>query len=95
MQDSAVRSVARDDAETMAIRVLAFLASRPEELGRFLALAGLGPGNLRAAAADPAFLSGVIAFLLQDEPLLLAFAAEAALPPAAIAAAGRMLGADA
>jgi hypothetical protein len=91
MPDSAAGDLKRDNAETLAINVLAFLAARPEELARFLDLAGLGPGNLRSAAADPVFLGGVASFLLQDEALLLAFAAEASLPPATVAAAARTL----
>ena len=92
MQERARSKLGRDEAESIAIQALGYLADRPEERGRFLALAGLGPENLRAAASDPAFLAGVICFLLEDEPLLLAFAADAGLPPASVAAAGSALG---
>jgi hypothetical protein len=85
-------TVDRDRAETIAVEALSFLAGRPDDLGRFLSAAGLGPANLRRAAADPAFLGGVVAFLLGDEKLLLAFAAEAGLPPAAVANVARLLG---
>ena len=85
-------NIPKEEAQKIAIQALAYLAGRPEELGRFLALAGLGPANLRRAAADPAFLTGIIEFLLQDEALLLAFTAELGIPPATIGAAGRALG---
>ena len=56
-------STGRDAAEMLAIEALAFLAGEPEELGRFLALAGIGAETLRSAAADPGFLAGVLDYL--------------------------------
>ena len=50
----------QDDAEALAIAALSFIASEPERLGRFLALTGIGPESLRAAARDPGFLVGVL-----------------------------------
>jgi hypothetical protein len=85
--DSRLNRSVGPDAEAIAIQALSFLASRPEELDRFLALSGIGPASLRQAAADPAFLGGILDFLLQDEPLLLSFAKESGLAPAAIGAA--------
>jgi hypothetical protein len=71
----------KSEAEALAIEALGWLAGQPEALGRFLADAGAGPGELRALAAEPAFLGFVIDFLLSDEPLLLAFCAERGVPP--------------
>jgi hypothetical protein len=79
------------DAETIAIQALSFLAGRPEELGRFLALTGIGPASLRQSAADPAFLGGILDFLLQDEALLLSFAAESGIAPGTVGAARQHL----
>lgn len=76
-----------EDAETLAIRALAFLAGEPEELGRFLALAGIGPETLRTAAADPGFLAGLLEYYLENEPLLLTFASRENVRPTLIAAA--------
>jgi hypothetical protein len=75
------------DGEDMAVAALGFLAAEPDRLERFLSLSGLGPHNLRAAAADPAFLASVLDYLLSDEGVLLAFAAERGLPPERVAAA--------
>jgi len=80
-----------EGAEALAIKALAFLAGEPEELGRFLALAGIGPETLREAAADPAFLAGVLEYYLDNEPLLLVFAAREAVRPTLIAAARYLL----
>jgi hypothetical protein len=63
----------RETAEIVAIQALSFVAGDGERLGRFLAETGVGPETLRAAAKDPAFLVGVLDFLLRDEALLQAF----------------------
>lgn len=80
------------DAEDIAVRGLAFLAGEPESLGRFLALSGIGPADLRAAAAEPGFLLGVLEFFMEDEALLLAFSTQAGIRPTMIAAARYALG---
>jgi hypothetical protein len=81
-----------DNAESLAIQALGFLASDEERLGRFLALTGLGPENLRAAAASPGFLASVLAHITQDEGLLIEFASDANIPPEEIARAAARLG---
>jgi hypothetical protein len=81
-------------AETLALEAFSWLAGEPEALGRFLALAGIGPGNLRTAAAAPGFLGGVLDFLVGDEALLVSYAREAGIRPEQIAAARRALGGD-
>ncbi len=84
-------SAAHEAAERIAIAALAFLGSEPERLNRFLALTGLSPAHLRAAAAGPGFLAGVLDHVLADETLLTAFAASEGLDPAKVAAArGRL-----
>ena len=82
---------ARVAAEALALRALAFLAGDRERLGRFLALSGFGPAELRAHATDPALLGGVLDHLLGDERLLRAFAEACELPPEAAARARRLL----
>ncbi|HZP18727.1 MAG TPA: DUF3572 domain-containing protein [Bauldia sp.] len=81
----------RDAAERLAILGLSYLARQPEALGRFLALSGIGPDTLRQSATDPAFLTGVLDFLLGEEPILVAFAADAGIKPASVAHARRVL----
>ena len=80
-----------DAAEALALRALAFLAEEPERLGRFLAMTGLGPAELRMRAADPELLGGVLDHFLGDERLLLAFADSGAIPPEEVARARRAL----
>ncbi|MBN8997764.1 MAG: DUF3572 domain-containing protein [Rhizobiales bacterium] len=82
----------RESAETLAVEALSWIAGEPEQLERFLALAGIGPATLRKAASDPAFLAGVLDFLLGHEPTVLAFAEARRIAPSEIAEARRALG---
>ena len=81
------RTLTRDSAEEIAIRALQYLVGNPDELGRFLALSGIGPSEIRLAAAEPGFLVGVLEFVMADEALLLSFCAGAGIRPTMIAAA--------
>jgi hypothetical protein len=80
-----------EDAETLALSALAFLADDVQRLGRFLALTGLGPAELRAQAHTPRILAAVLDHLLKDESLLLVFAASHGVAPELIAPAHRVL----
>ena len=83
--------ISRQDGADLAIAAVSFLASEPDRLSRFLDLCGLGPHNLRAAAADPGFLAAVLDYIAGDEPLLIGFAVDQGLPPERIVAARRAL----
>jgi hypothetical protein len=83
--------ICRKDGEDLAVSALGFLAGEPDRLSRFLDLSGLGPHNLRAAAADPGFLAAVLDYVLGDEPLLVAFAAAGGLAPERVAEARRAM----
>lgn len=71
-----------DEAAAVALRGLAWLAGDADRLGRFLALTGLGPADLRAAANERATHVAVLDHLLGHEGDLLAFCADAGLDPA-------------
>ena len=80
-----------EDAEVIALKALSFLATDPERLSRFMDLSGLGIGDIRASAEDPAFLGGVLDHLLADDSLLLIFAEEHGLKPERIGQLRRKL----
>jgi len=82
----------REVAEIVAIQALNFVAGDPERLGLFLAETGIGPQNLRSAAADPRFLASVLDFVLRDDATVKAFAKAAELDPTNVAAARDVLG---
>ena len=75
---------ARKEAEALAIQALTFIAGDGERLGRFLAVTGIGPSEIRTAAREPGFLGGVLDYVASDERLIAGFAAEAGLDPADI-----------
>lgn len=81
----------RERASEIAVAALSFLAQDAEVLARFLAATGLGPENLRSAAAEPGFFAAVLEHLMGDESLLLAFAESERLRPTLIAAARHAL----
>ena len=76
--------ITREIAEKLAISALSYLAGEPERLGAFLAETGIGPDMIRKAAADPAFLAGLLDYVASDEPLLLAVAEHAGVKPAEV-----------
>ena len=80
-----------DQAETIAVSALAFLAQDIQRLGRFLALTGIGPAELREQARTARVLAAVLDHLSHDESLLLAFAATSAIAPQSIAQAQSVL----
>jgi hypothetical protein len=80
-------SADRGAAESLAIQALAYLAGEPDRLGRFLALSGLGPEQVRFAATEPGFLGGILEYLSSEESLLLGFADHVGVDPAQIARA--------
>jgi hypothetical protein len=84
----------REAAEAIAARALAFLASEPAQLARFVALTGLEPADLRGRIDSAELLAAVLDHLAQDEPLLLVFAASAQLPPEDVARALSVLQGD-
>jgi hypothetical protein len=80
-----------EEAEIIALNALSFLASDAVRLDRFLRLSGVSATDIRAAAADREFLAGILNHLLQDESLLLTFAADADLDPRLPALAAEIL----
>jgi hypothetical protein len=82
----------REAAEALAIAALGYLACEPEHLGGFLATTGIGPDQIRNAAGDPQFLSGVLDYFSGDERLLVAFAKDQGIDPNEIERARAALG---
>jgi hypothetical protein len=79
--DESISAGQKEAATELAIVALTFLAAESERIERFLALTGLGPQSLRAAAHEPGFLLGVLDHVASDEALLLAFAEENGIDP--------------
>lgn len=77
------------EAEETAIAVLGWLANEPDMLGRFLALSGTRPDQLRQAIGDPAFMAGMLDFLMAHEPTLMAFSTASGIQPETVVSASR------
>jgi len=88
---TASHAASAERATEMAIEALAWLAADPSRLERFLSLSGLGPQNLRKAAAEPRFLSAILDYLAANEALLLEFAADSGRTPEDVARAHAVL----
>ena len=80
----------REAANSLAVQALTYLARDSERLARFLALSGIGPQSIRAAASSPGFLAGVLEHIAGDEALLLAFATDADVDPTDVGKALRI-----
>ena len=92
MPKKARPSMAPEAAEALAIQALTFIAGDGERLGRFLAVTGIGPAEIRASSREPGFVLGVLEYLAGDEGLLSAFATETGGNPADVGKALAALG---
>ena len=61
------------DAQTLAIRALAWLSTQEELFPGFLNATGLDLAELRQAASEPEFLAGVLGYLTMDDGWITAF----------------------
>jgi hypothetical protein len=75
------------DPQEIAVAVLGWLANEPDMFGRFLALTGIEPAQVRNAIGDPGFLAGMLDFLMNHEPTLMAFCEASGIAPEAVMAA--------
>jgi hypothetical protein len=69
------------EAEVIALKALAYLASDEDRIRRFLDLTGVTPAELRARAGERGFLGSVLEYLGTDQTLLLAFTESEGLEP--------------
>lgn len=71
---------ARDQAETVALRALGWLAGQEELLPEFLMATGASVDELRAAAARPEFLGAVLDFILAEDARVIAYCDAVGIP---------------
>jgi len=70
----------RENAETVALQALGWLAAHEDLLPVFLGASGASLSELRGRAADPEFLGAVLDFLLMDDAWVKEFCTNAGLP---------------
>ena len=80
-----------DQAETIALRALAFLAHEEDLLTQFFATTGLTPQDLKDHFREPELLAGVLDAILADDSVLLAFCNSTSLSPETLILARRTL----
>jgi hypothetical protein len=68
-------------AQDLAVAAFVFIAAEPRRLRRFLEMTGIALESVREAARQRHFLAGVLDHIGEDEPLLLAFAAQNGIDP--------------
>jgi hypothetical protein len=85
------KTLDRPAAEDIAVKALTLLTGDQERLARFLALTGLGPETICAAAGSPGFLKAVLDHIAGHEDLLVGLADEMGTRPETIVEARRVL----
>ncbi len=90
----AMATGAADAAQAVALSALVFLLEDSERTSRFLSVTGLEGAELAQRIQDPAFLGGVLDFILADETLLVAVAGAAGVRPDRVAGLRRCLPGD-
>jgi hypothetical protein len=70
----------QEQAETVAIQALGWMAGNDEVLGQFMGASGASIDDLRAGAGDPAFLGALLDFLMLEDAWIIAFCDAANLP---------------
>ncbi len=65
--------IGEEDAQAIALRALAFVAEDEDRLARFLASSGVGQKDVSGRLGDPAFLAGVLDFVLSDDKMTVEF----------------------
>ncbi|RUP09217.1 DUF3572 domain-containing protein [Hyphomicrobium sp.] len=91
MLRSRPKPLTKDDAEALALQVLAFLLADSTQSSRFLALTGIMPDDLRNVASSRELQSATFEYILSDEGLLLSFCQEAGVDPALMGPAHHLL----
>lgn len=80
-----------DEADTLAVAILTWLAGQPDLMGRFLALTGIEADQLRHVAREPGFAGGLTGFLMNHEPTLMAFCGDNAVSVEFVQSCHRLL----
>ena len=81
----------KEQAETIALQALSFLAKDDELLSQFLISTGLTPQELKKRVREPDLLGGVLDAILANDSVLLEFCNAASLSPDTLMRARRAL----
>lgn len=73
--------IGEEDAQAVALRALAFVADNEDRLMRFLSSSGIGQEDVQNRLTDPAFLAGVLDFVLADDKMTVEFVNQINIDP--------------
>lgn len=73
-------TISAENAETLALNALGWLAANDDLLPVFLSSTGASIEDLRDRAAEPEFLVSVLEFLMLDDSWVMAFCDDKSLP---------------
>ena len=79
--------MSRENAQALALEALSWVLGNEDLCQHFMAEAGLQPADLRQGADDPAFLEGVLDFVMQQDLRVRDFSSASGHPPMAVAEA--------
>lgn len=80
-----------EQAETIALQALAFLAKEEKLFAHFFTSSGLTPQDLKDRFREPELLGGVLDAILADDTVLLAFCNTMSISPETLVLARRVL----
>jgi len=73
--------IGEEDAQAIALRALAYVAENEDRLSRFLAASGISQNDVSGRLGDPAFLAGVLDFVLADDEMTVEFVNQINIDP--------------
>jgi hypothetical protein len=73
-------TMSQESAETVGLQALGWLAGNEDLLPVFLGATGASDADVRSGASDPAFLGGLLDFLMMDDAWVMSFCDSISIP---------------
>jgi|TARA_B110000967_G_C18361867_1_gene306308 hypothetical protein len=73
-------TMSQESAETVGLQALGWLAGNEDLLPVFLGATGASEADVRSGASDPAFLGGLLDFLMMDDAWVMSFCDSISIP---------------
>ena len=73
-------TMSQESAETVGLQALGWLAGNEDLLPVFLGATGASEADVRSGASDPAFLGGLLDFLMMDDAWVMSFCDSTSMP---------------
>jgi hypothetical protein len=73
-------TMSQESAETVGLQALGWLAGNEDLLPVFLGATGASEADVRSGASDPAFLGGLLDFLMLDDAWVMSFCDSISMP---------------